>query len=412
MQLRQITVAAVLEGTTTQSYSAPDSFGATRTDTPLIDTPQSVQIMTRQALEDIGASDVGDAYDYMAGIVPDDSGGGVRGDDYISRGFEGDNLLINGNRSGSLSKLDTANVEQIEVLRGPTSVLFGRADPGGLVNVVTKQPLFEPLLETSVKAKGGLTGQGKRLRSGRVGLDAGGPLNGDATIRYRLNSAVEVNRSFRKHVDESLFIIAPVIEADIGSKTIVNAEVTYQHREDALDRGVPFVNGRLQLDRNFNPAGAETPHLQKHYANSAFRIEHELDKTWRARLGLSYNYNGLDGDGIVIRIRPNNPTATLLRRDNRSHSRYAVIQPELVGEFSTGSINHTALIGTDIAYTETNSKVLNGRQSKPFNILSGRLPNVPEARFQDMTRDRRVRNIDIDTKSREYGFLSARSDRF
>ncbi|MEM9358363.1 MAG: TonB-dependent receptor [Pseudomonadota bacterium] len=243
-----VVVDAVLEGTLTDSYAAPDSFSATRTDTGNISTPQSSQSITRKALEDAGARTVSDSYEYLAGVVRNNNTGGLFGDSYIARGFFGDNILINGNRTGSPTNLDTANVERIEVLRGPTATLFGRADPGGLVNVITKQPLAKAHYHASITGGAGFFDDGERARELRGTIDVGGPLGTQSNVRYRLNMAADFRRTFRQNIDDKVFMVAPVVEVKLSDRTTANIELSYQHKKFAFDRGVSHHGGHGSHD--------------------------------------------------------------------------------------------------------------------------------------------------------------------
>ncbi|MEM7058834.1 MAG: TonB-dependent receptor [Pseudomonadota bacterium] len=369
----EIVVEAVLPGTLTETYAAPDSFSATRTDRPLIKTPQSVQAVTRQALEDSGATDVRDAYDFLAGISPDNNTGGLFGDQYIARGFLVDNLLINGNRTGRPVTLDSANVERIEALRGPTGTLFGRADPGGLVNVITKQPLFDDFYEVSLTGTSGFFDDGSRQRKGRFTFDSGGPLTEDKDLRYRLNIAAEYDQSFRQDVDSNLFLISPVIDFDIGENTIVNAEFTYQRREEPFDRGVFFVNGGLPLDRDFNLGEGNTGSGESDYLNGTIRIDHRFSENVRARLGLYGNFNDIGNEGSQVAGVAGN-FAILQNRLVEVRDLFLTAQPELVIDFDTGPVSHSLLLGADFEYQTRDTDLLFGASSAPVDVFNATFP--------------------------------------
>ena len=378
MQLAPISVEAVLEGTLTESYSAPESFSATRTDTSLIDTPQSAQSITRQALEDAGATRISDAYDYLAGISQENNVGGLFGDDYLARGFATDNILFNGNRTGQPTTLDSANVERVEALRGPTAALFGRADPGGLVNVVTKQPLSEPLYQAEVIGATGLIDDGDRLRNVRATVDSGGPLDPQSRFRYRFNSAVDFNRSFRQDIEEQSVFLSPVVEAQLGDGTVANVELTYQYRQDSFDRGVFFIDDDLKLDRDFNIAEGQNETLDRHYASGTFRLDHALAQAWTARLGLYASYNDFDGEGFQVG-RVNGSQVTVERRTFDGSDLFLTAQPELTGEVETGPVGHTLLFGIDASYQDNDVELPIGADSDEFDALNPDFPvDVPE----------------------------------
>ena len=368
IQLDAITIDAVLEGTVTESYAAPDSFAATRTDTPLIETPVSAQSITRQALQDAGAETFADAYDYLAGVTRDNTQGGLQGDEYIVRGFDTDNILFNGNRTSSASTLDIANVERIEALRGPTAVLFGKGDPGGLINVVTKQPLSETRYEVDVSGAAGFTDDGDRLRNGRLTADLGGPLTDDGRLRYRFNTALEQERSYRQDVDEQLLFLSPVVEYAIDERTVANVEFTYQYREDTFDRGLFLVNDEFALDRDFNPAKGNTGDIEKHYLSGTVRVDRELRPGWKARLGVYGSYDEREGDAV----QQDSINGTTLLRERRRidvSDRFFTLQPELTGEFETGTVGHTLLVGLDVGYEDSRFAGVIGPGGGPVDVF-------------------------------------------
>ncbi len=372
-RLAPITVDAVLPGTITDSYVAPDNFASTRTDTPTIDTPQSTQAITRQALEDAGATNVSDAFEYLAGITQENNIGGIFGDRYLARGFDTDNILINGNRSGRPTTLDTANVERVEAIRGPTATLFGRADPGGLVNVVTKQPLAEPLYEAALQGGTGFFGDGSRYRDVRATVDSGGPVDEQGRIRYRFNAAAEYEQSFRKDVEDTLFFVSPVVDFEVDDRTIANLELTYQYREFVFDRGVPFVDGKPELPTDWYIGEDQTPNIDSNYLSGTFRVDRELTDALTGRLGIYTSYNDLNGPGIQL-VNVTGSQGTPQRFDFDSSDLVVTVQPELVAEIETGPVGHTVLFGVDASYRRSRGTTLAGPVGTAFDLFD---PNFP-----------------------------------
>ena len=372
-RLGTIKVGAIREGEVTDSYADPRNFAATRTDTPVIDTPQSTQAVTRQALEDAGATTVADAFQYLAGITPGNINGGLEGNEYLARGFGTDNILINGNRGGRPVALDTANVERVEAIRGPTATLFGRADPGGLVNVVTKQPLAEPFYEVDLEGGAGFFGDGSRYRDVRATVDMGGPVDQLGRVRYRFNAAAEHERSFRRDIDTSLFFVSPVVDVALDEKTTVNLELTYQYRDFVSDPGVPFIDGEPQLPVDFWWGEGQTPSIDAHYFSGAFRIDRELGDALTARLGVFGNHQYFDGGGVLGRpLGGSQAAASQFLVDQSSF--IVTVQPELVAELATGPIDHTLLFGVDASYRSSESSSVSGLLGTPFSIFE---PNFP-----------------------------------
>jgi len=186
----------VIEGQR-QHYRSLSVTGATKTDTLLKDLPQSVRVITGDLLDDAGITTLAGALDLASGVSRQSNLGGLW-DSYAMRGFTGDpnfgsDFMVNGFSSsrGYNGLRDGANTESIEVLKGPASALYGRGEPGGTVNIVTKKPRFAP----SHAVDAGLDSHGLK----RGAADLTGPLG--ANVAYRLNAASEEGGSFRDHVD-------------------------------------------------------------------------------------------------------------------------------------------------------------------------------------------------------------------
>lgn len=186
--LSPITVENSLTETTGEySYYKTKSFSATKTETPIRETAQSVQIMTREVIEDLNAVSIDETLNYVSGISHQNNFGGMW-NNFSIRGFAGHentgmSLLKNGfsDNRGYNAPRDTANIESIEFLKGPSASLYGNSEPGGTINIVTKQPKFtsEQEIETTVGSNDFY----------RMATDLTGPINDK--IAYRLNVAAE-----------------------------------------------------------------------------------------------------------------------------------------------------------------------------------------------------------------------------
>lgn len=186
-----------------QHYRSLSATGATKTDALLMDLPQSVRVLTSDLLRDAGVTTLAGALDLASGIAKQSPLGGLW-DSYAMRGFTGDpnfgsDYMVNGFSSsrGYNGMRDAGNTQNVEVLKGPASALYGRGEPGGTVNITTKKPKFAPEYSADV-ALGS-------FRTRRAALDLTGPLSD--SFAYRLNAAHEEGHSFRDtlHVERSLF---------------------------------------------------------------------------------------------------------------------------------------------------------------------------------------------------------------
>lgn len=171
------------------SYTVPNSSVGTRTDTPIKDIPQSIQVIPQQVIKDQGANDLEDVLRNASSVSQQ---GGDSGREIRVRGFEAtDNVVRDGTSFVGIqgqNDFNLSNIQQVEVLKGPSSVLYGSGEPGGTVNLATKQPLAEPFYE--------LTGTIGNFDRYEGGIDLTGPLNESKTILYRLNVSYDNVGSF------------------------------------------------------------------------------------------------------------------------------------------------------------------------------------------------------------------------
>ncbi|MEM6840552.1 MAG: TonB-dependent receptor plug domain-containing protein, partial [Cyanobacteria bacterium P01_C01_bin.120] len=198
-------------------YVEPTATTGTRTDTPLRDIPQSIQVIPQAVLEDQQVTDLADALRNVSGVTPSRSGNDGTGLRLNVRGFEDASVLRDGFRltfggNGAISSQDLSNIEQIEVLKGPAAILFGVTEPGGVVNLVTEQPLSEPFYEL------GFRGGNRGLINPTI--DISGPLTEDRRLLYRLNAAYSTEDYFRDfETDIERFFFAPVVSGQINENT-------------------------------------------------------------------------------------------------------------------------------------------------------------------------------------------------
>lgn len=207
-----------------------------RIDTPLRDLPAAVQIITRQLIDDQGATNIQDIVRNVSGVnVPHSAG--ARAEAFTIRGFTSiENTYRDGYRNGysaNRSSTELANVERVEVLKGPASILFGRLDPSGVVNLVTKKPLADHYY--SVQFQGG------SYKYLRPQLDFSGPLR--SNLLYRLNMAYENADTFRDYNERERFFAAPSLNWLVSPKTSILFESEYLNDHRLVDRGLVALRG-------------------------------------------------------------------------------------------------------------------------------------------------------------------------
>lgn len=347
---REEDIEIVVTGEQETGYSVPNATTATKTDTPLRDIPQSIQVVPRQVLEDQRVIRVGDALQNVSGVNNRGSYSGYEESIYI-RGFRVDTFQGGYFRDGIRQFLfgfpETANLERIEVLKGPASILFGQAEVGGIINLVTKKPLREPYYF--------LEGTIGNYDTYRGAIDLSGPLNDSETLLYRLNVFYENAGSFRDFVDSDRLFIAPVITWNISPNTSLTIDAEFTDDSRTMDDGIPAIGDR--------PADIPISRfLSEPFSN--------FDKK---EYSVGYVFNHRFNDNLSVRnafraqwVYPERyyPLADSLDEDTGELSRYAYwaggeygnfsTQTDLIGKFTTGSIQHQLLFGFEYSKTTEN----------------------------------------------------------
>ena len=328
-----------------QHYRSLSATGATKTDALLMDLPQSVRVLTADLLRDAGVTNLAGALELSSGIAKQSPLGGLW-DSYAMRGFTGDpnfgsDYMVNGFSSsrGYNGLRDAANTQNIEVLKGPASALYGRGEPGGTVNITTKKPKFAP--EYSADFSLG------SFNMKRAAVDLTGPLS--ENFAYRLNAAHEQGDSFRDTVKVERSIFSPSFIWLLGDHTTVSYEIEAVHQRVPFDRGVLAVNGKLGVlpVSRFLGEPDDGPMTVKSLGQQLF-IHHDLSDRWILQAGLSYRDSELTG----YSSEANNLLADgrTLRRQRRHRDFSATDvsgRVELVGKLATGTIKHEVLLGVD-----------------------------------------------------------------
>ncbi|AFY44065.1 TonB-dependent receptor [Nostoc sp. PCC 7107] len=333
-------------------YRVPEASVGTRTDTPLRDIPQSIQVVPRQILREQRATRLGDALRNVTG-VNSTRGSGDRADSFTIRGFEifTGNVLNNGLPDRTLTETrDLYNVERVEVLKGPASVLYGLGNPGGTVNIVTKQPQATPFYE--VEATVG------SYSLYRGAIDFTGPLNDQKTLLYRLNLAYQNAGSYIDFINNRSFFIAPAISAALSKNTTLTFEGEYSNRTidsrsvvvlPAVGTVLPGPDGR-RIPRNrtvYEPEGdtqIETTRL-------GYRLEHRFSPNWSLRndFRVTFERNFDNNQSFFLGLDADGRTANRSTYNSESDSNIYNLTTDISGRFSTGSIEHQLLFGVNMS---------------------------------------------------------------
>ena len=364
-----------------QSYKNSVSFVGTKTATALKDVPQSINYVTKELILDQGAITVNDVVRNMSGVNPYSfyNDFSIRG--FRATGNRNSGNLVNGMRTQTSlwRQSSLANIERVEVIKGPASALFGNAAPGGVINRVTKKPL--DVARQSVTLTAGSFG------TTRAYTDLTGPLNDKKTLLYRLNLGYENTDGFRELQGLTSYIVAPSFTYRASEQTQLNIDMTYVNHQGKLDRGVAvFGDGSLFSRPISATQSAANDYLRENSVNLSFALSHRLAQ------GLLFNstylFSSYDED-LLEHSQDNafvkkadgkdNPSLVLMRVTQRQrHFRNNNFNNYLTWDVTTGAMKHKLLVGYDhfntqlapgSSYIEAGGYLLrNGGTAKTFNV--------------------------------------------
>ncbi|MFN6519252.1 MAG: TonB-dependent siderophore receptor [Nostoc sp. CreGUA01] len=349
-------------------YRVTDTTTGTKTDTPLRDIPQSIQVVPQQILRDQQITGLDDALRNVPGVTQ--SFNSAPSSFFSIRGFEAaaTNLLRDGlvdPLAGQLTEL--TSIERVEVLKGPASVLFGLGNPGGVINLVSKRPLSDPFY--AIDATVG------SYSFYRGALDLSGPLNDSKTVLYRLNTAYRNRGSFIDFYSGEQFNISPVVSVAIGDKTNLTLEGEYVDSRDGYISGVPVIgtvlpnpNGEVSRNRSF---GEPSDEIRQTITRLGYQLEHKFSDNWSLRNAFRFTFRDyIDKQTIPLSLDEDNRTFNRFYREYELENQNYTLTTNLVGKFSTGSIQHQLLFGIDWNRLENFSPRYIERQAESIDIFN------------------------------------------
>ncbi|MEQ0108635.1 ferrioxamine B receptor FoxA [Klebsiella sp. JN_Kp123] len=328
--------------------------GATKIATPDIETPQSVSIITREQFEEQGAISVRQAVSYTPGVYSNQIGASNRFDYIVLRGFSDgslDNVYLDGlkmmgdTNSHSSLVVDPWFLENIEVVRGPASVLYGRSSPGGIVALTSRKPSFDPGGEIKLFA-------GNNNQRGAA-FDVTGALDDNDRVAARLSGMTRYADSQFDTLKEQRYAIMPSLTWRITDQTRLDL-MTYLHRdpEGGSHSGLPYE-------------GTVVPHNGKKIANTLFEGEDDYDKYDRRENMVGYNFEHMFDNGWSVRqklrylhtkVELNQVYAAGWLNESELNRGYSgsdekmnaiTLDNQLDGSVDTWAVNHRLLMGID-----------------------------------------------------------------
>lgn len=354
-ELEPIELVVTAEREQDEDYYVPDA-SITRTDAPIINIPGTVQVVPREVFEDQGVTELRDALSRNAVGVVTNSAPRSNFNNVLIRGFDvSSNFLRNGIPETFFTLTpprDLSNVERLEVFSGPASILGGQISPGGIVNIVTKQPLPSPFYELSASYGSFNTIEGA--------LDFSSPLNESNTFGYRLNTSIYHSDTLidADDVDVDQFSVAPVLSWQISEQTKLSLEGLYLDSQTPQRIGLPALGTVLD-----NPVG-EVPRDQfvgepnfdgndRQITQIGYDLEHDFSESWSLRHAFRYtSFQTEQREAFINALQDD------FRTLERSGDIFAddisnyQVTTYVTGEFEMGSINHNLLAGVDYVFEE------------------------------------------------------------
>ncbi|MFM0176949.1 TonB-dependent siderophore receptor [Paraburkholderia aspalathi] len=354
---------------------------ATKTDTPLIETPQSVSVVTSDQMTAQGAQTVAEALRYTASVLPEIRGASAAGASYLfSRGFYLEQYLDGARMPSDVSfgyaipSFDPYGLERIDIVHGPASVLYGQAAPGGVANLVSKQPTATPIHEVFVT-----TGSHNRMQAG---VDLGGPVTTDGKLTYRFTATGLDTRTQVEGTRQKRIYIAPAVTWKPDENTTLTVLAKYQRDPDVgYYNFVPAVGSVLfnpagQISSHTNVGDPEFDHHSRTQLSVGYEFEHRFNPTWTFRQNTHYTYVKDDLANVFPYGYASGSNTTLNRYTffNKESAKVFSIDNQAQAKLNTGPVSHTMLFGFDfqrVLYGEDVGAAFNASSLNVFDPVYG-----------------------------------------
>lgn len=321
-----------------EGYRAASASTASKSDVPVKEEAQSVQTVTPQLIQDYEVRTLDDASKFVSGVTQGNTLAGTK-DAFVKRGFGTNNdgsIFRDGVRSNLSHNFD-ATAERVEVLKGPASLLYGALEPGGLINVVSKQPQYQQrtTISGSAYSEGG----------GNLGLDTTGPL-GDTGLAYRLVAERQHEDYWRNYGVDQHTLVAPSLSWT-GERASLTLAYSYNDYTGPVDRGTVFVNGHpssASYDKRLDEKWAQTEGITE---TASARFEYQLSDDWKTRLTYAWNNDRYSLDfAQPVSLAAN---GNLLRTANGADYDYETTYAswDFIGRQDLLGQRHDLLVGVD-----------------------------------------------------------------
>ncbi|MDC7689847.1 TonB-dependent siderophore receptor [Vogesella indigofera] len=352
----------------TVGYRVRSSLGATKTDTAIKEIPQAVSVVTKQQIDTQKPRTVSEALRYTPGVFTGAVGATTRYDYIVLRGFSDhptaneflDGLRLFGDPDGyNTLQIDPYAVERLDIIRGPASVTYGQASPGGLVAISSKRPLDTPYHEISLSA-------GNREQRAAA-LDFSGPLDGRDDLSYRLLAKAAAADQQQNGASTERYLLAPSLNWKIGDRTSLLLQAYLQKDPDTGWHGaLPYAgtvvphNGKT-IGTDFNDS-SPTDGMSREQQFYGYQLAHDFGNGWSFQQKYRYQISKTDLSQYSQYGWVADNADALLRSYARAEERSTahILDNSVQGSFATGALQHTLLAGVE--YQRNENKGYNSYQ--------------------------------------------------
>ena len=394
--LPAITVTGAAGYSGANPYLVGSATSATKTATPLMETTQSISVVTQERMAVQGVQTVSDALSYTAGVYANVAGDNPTDNTLMVRGFQqiSTNAYTDGLRNSNTGYFapEPYGMDRIEVLKGPSSVMYGQGSPGGIINFVSKRPLFESHREVGLS-----TGSHDRVQGS---MDIGDVIDEPGTLAYRL---VALGRNADSSIDgvpDDRIYVAPSLTWAPSARTSVTLLASYQRNRNLFTSNLPYSlldgsnpNGRVPRHRSLNQPGFDKE--QGELTNIGYELSHAFSDTWTFQQNFRYGHFKGYEDQLFRNSGVINGTdiARYYQLRDYDSDTYSV-DNRLVGKFATGALDHTLLVGLDYQYSKRTADTQTGN-APPINIYHPVRVSIDTSRYTSL--------LSTDESSRQLG---------
>lgn len=385
-QLPKMTVKESVE----ESYAASKATTATKTDTSVMEIPVNIQVVTQEVIQDQRATNLDTVLNNVSGVLSYEQTGNE--ESVIIRGFETnqtifyDGFRIYDHFGNGLQNL--TDIDRVEVVKGPAATLYGEAEPGGIVNLVSKRPLATPYysFEQTVGSWNHYISQ----------FDATGPLNDSKAVLYRVDGSFDRSDSWRDGIYNKYFFIAPTFTWHITDHTEAMFKVAYTHNPMVSDNGqiVPLLNDRIvSVPRTVNFYDPAATGDTNDTTSIQLDLVHQFTEGWSIKSrSLAYSAKGSGtfvngsfvlpgtpgniGSGYNVQLGfPQYDSGAAATQT--SNEKNLATELDLLGHLDMAGLRHTLLIGTDYAIHSEPIFVISGVETDTFVVPVSHTVSTP-----------------------------------